>query len=1120
VEEAIQSKTKLADFNLDMRTQLLNKESANDYKDFLDYTKKNDEISETINNRLRDHGDIINELKVVALVKYEKDKIEFAKLEGRGAEANKELKKAEHYLEKLDLLERNSDREAAVLESKAAVLEKEIAKDEVALKVLMEGGLILVSENATEALGESTDKLMEIKLRLQQNQADYDDLIKKLEGCRNKINKADVTMDVLTEESRELEHNSAKLESVHRRCESLFKVYNETDIKALLNIITNTYKNDSKEADELVNKLKSLKEYEENLVEGKYICNGKQYLQVKDYLFRHYGEDVIDGQTWYRSLNAGQKRDVLKRTPFVCYGFIIKNGFEKIKSDTTLQNFNQSSYVVPVMSEGILTDMKLEVNSDMVRFATKDLTFLNDETKVEAELKNTREEIDNFEHKLSKLKDRVALIWEDYEFVLCYSQKLRHPNDNQSLSLEKVLAKLKSLNEEKTLLLEGRQKLEIRCEEKKKAVQISLDTIRELENDISILTKIKELNEKIHEKYTEFKSDKKNAKESMIQFESAKAQLSESRSDVHAKKITADALLEEKTKKDADWEKIYLPYYSESADITNASAYSVLTSDQLESKFLGLRAVIEKETADISDKNMLMNTYKASIEKSRNNIAYRGLDFDVIAKMFENNEIYACTSSELMDVKNKLKRYDLDILKFDKEIEAQSALMNRIEGSIEHGKRQIAEKYGEFEQFSCGNPTVFIEQHKTLCKRLHENIKEMEIKIKSAEAKIKEVLLIEKDLERIVKNAGLIVPENIDIFGNTNDRIPEGKDINVQDYERVQKEFESLIKLEYKKKEDFQKQKSILVEKLNKLNAFELASEVTGSIKVPETVEKARELKENIIDTNTFIMLEKDRISKGIEDMERIKDNFENRCVQTCVNIKTELDRLPSLSTITLEDEVISIIGIQIPYVKEEFYKNRMSSYINETVTGAESFKNADERLKYIRNRLTWKRLFSVIVTDMNAIRINLYKRERIKDQSRYLKYEEAVGSTGQSQGIYIQFLIAIINYISSINATSHENSSLGKVIFIDNPFGAAKDIYIWEPIFKLLKTNHVQLIVPARGATPAITGRFDVNYILGQKLVDGKQQTVVVDYQSQIKAEEIEYTTMDFEQTTLFDMQ
>ena len=125
------------------------------------------------------------------------------------------------------------------------------------------------------------------------------------------------------------------------------------------------------------------------------------------------------------------------------------------------------------------------------------------------------------------------------------------------------------------------------------------------------------------------------------------------------------------------------------------------------------------------------------------------------------------------------------------------------------------------------------------------------------------------------------------------------------------------------------------------------------------------------------------------------------------------------------------------------------------------------------------------------------------------------MGSTGQSQGIYIQFLIAVINYISNINAATHGAAVTGKVIFIDNPFRAAKDIYIWEPIFKLLATNHVQLIVPARGATPAITGRFDVNYILGQKLVDSRQQTVVVDYYSSTKVSELEYTRMDYEQAT-----
>ena len=178
--------------------------------------------------------------------------------------------------------------------------------------------------------------------------------------------------------------------------------------------------------------------------------------------------------------------------------------------------------------------------------------------------------------------------------------------------------------------------------------------------------------------------------------------------------------------------------------------------------------------------------------------------------------------------------------------------------------------------------------------------------------------------------------------------------------------------------------------------------------------------------------------------------------------------------------------------------------------------ENNRDRLKYIRAALAWKKLFSVIVTDMNAIRLTLYKRERIKEQSRHLRYEEAVGSTGQSQGIYIQFLIAIIHYIASINSAQADPGELTKVIFIDNPFGAAKDIYIWEPIFALLRTNRVQLIVPARGTTPAITGRFDVNYVLGQKLADGKQLSLVTEYVSRVDTGAVEYIPLRYEQARL----
>ena len=247
--------------------------------------------------------------------------------------------------------------------------------------------------------------------------------------------------------------------------------------------------------------------------------------------------------------------------------------------------------------------------------------------------------------------------------------------------------------------------------------------------------------------------------------------------------------------------------------------------------------------------------------------------------------------------------------------------------------------------------------------------------------------------------------------------------------------------------------------------------------------------------------------------MVRIKQNFEKQCLQRCLSIRAELERFPAFSRIFLDGKTIPMVMLKIPYIREEMYEQRMSEYIDGIVAQTDLYHTQEERVGYIRQQLSWKRLFSVIVTDMNSIRLSLYKRERVKEQSRYLKYEEAVGSTGQSQGIYIQFLIGVINYISMVYSGSGDSSKLRKVIFIDNPFGSAKDIYIWQPIFELLRTNHVQLIVPTRGATPAITGKFDVNYILGQRMIDKMQQTVVVDYSSNVDVSEMDYEKLEFEQ-------
>ena len=315
----------------------------------------------------------------------------------------------------------------------------------------------------------------------------------------------------------------------------------------------------------------------------------------------------------------------------------------------------------------------------------------------------------------------------------------------------------------------------------------------------------------------------------------------------------------------------------------------------------------------------------------------------------------------------------------------------------------------------------------------------------------------------------------------------------------------------------FGKAKAWCEETLTGLGAGSFALQMKEQIPVPQSFEEADKTIKRLEEACVMIQMGRDQIEESLRDIEKIKSSFENQCLQRCNTIRMELDKFPKLSSIMIDEKLTQIVRLKIPYVREEQQQMQISNYLGQVIENLEKYETEQEKKKYLIQELSMKRMFSAIVTDMNRISLELYKRERIKEQSRHLRYEEAVGSTGQSQGIYIQFLIAIINYIASIHSYHANEESLKKVIFIDNPFGAAKDTYIWEPIFAMLAANRVQLIVPTRGATPAIIGKFDVNYLLGQKMVGQKQQTVIVDYRSKIDVEEAEYVKMEYEQATLF---
>lgn len=1089
------------------QNELVRAEAAGDYQEYCEQSAKREEVLVAIENSLRSKQEIVGELYGLAAAKKQFHDKEMEELTAKKTALEDKCAQLFAANEKLLEEKREADIMAAVYDSNIYTYEKRLeeAKKQSA-QILSECGF-LVEQEIEEHLEFEQENLEALEAKRKADERRRDEAAGKIRGAKEQDFLAKAELELLAETMAEDEKKAARYEEIAARLRKLSGIYKESEPELLAKITYQTYRNQLKATTEFAEKIRQMTDYIENLKAGKHRFDGILYRQVEKYLCDNYGDDVIHGNDWYHGLASHIRRDIIKRIPFIEYGFIIKGDFERIKNDEKIRSFLNCSYVVPIISENIQYSTKLGVDADNIVFGMQDLTFLKEKEKISEVLGRAQEELENLEEQRKRLEDRLAVIEEDYVFVsqqaLANRENInalavrRNEREEEKKKLNAVRENAARIMEEQDAVLEKAQR-DLDAADKNRLILIeriellrrALDKKTEIDTLVSDIAALKNESGKSHQK---LRIKEEECEKSSEEKENAQREFDR-----------VEALYQ---KRQAFWSENYAPYYKADEKLPQTQ----YTQEQIDARFLGLCSVVRNSSADVNDKKLLAKSYENAMEKCKRSIAYRGFAFEEIAEACRTGVLAAREQEELLEMKRRLKILNDECEKYAEEYGARNAGINRVEGSISHAVSQLEENYGSYEPFECEDIREFLNAEEISVKTLSQEIKKLEKESGEQNKQLGGCLLMERDILRITKDAGIVLPEEMVYEGEV---FPE----DIQDYERVEKQFKTLNKNEYRKREEFLKERQKLCDTLNRLNAHDLSEEAARSIQAPQTVEEVYEIRRAIEEINRCIELERDGVTAGISDMERIKDSFENRCIQTCVNIRAELDRLPQLSKITMDDEIIPIIGLTVPYVKEEFYKERMSAYISDTVAFAESFSAMDEKMKYIRGRLAWKKLFSVIVTDMNQVRINLYKRERIRAQSRYLRYEEAVGSTGQSQGIYIQFLIAIINYIASIHSAGKEAAVTGKTIFIDNPFGAAKDIYIWEPIFKMLNTNHVQLIVPARGVTPAITGRFDVNYILGQKMAGNMQQTVVVDYASRVKGEDLEYTKLSYEQATLFD--
>lgn len=947
-------------------------------------------------------------------------------------------------------------------------------------------------DNVNERLAGLKSSIAADRMLVQQTEKElFDDkllLAELMESWRE----AGVTLDKLISTEEEHRKLSEKLDNI---C----TIYGANDIVSLQQLISERITAAILERQTYKQEISKLEKRIERLAEGRIIDISAAASRVINYIETRHGLTAMYGMDYLSALSQEQQRRLLESNPELPYGVIVKE-FDAIYDDQNIRGIDTGDTPVSVYAMELLEE-KAVYHGDNAFTICAGQEYLTDEDTVTRLIQAENDKRGELKEKLRLNEELLGVYRQDQEFVikladseiLDYAKKveeLKAKEQELGQKKDECTARIKKYNG----IIQAKQADIAAAEEEKLVVIEDLGKLQAMNEYIELL----ENNEDIRKKAA-YEMDR--LKQKLLELESQKDDGALDISDIQSKKRTIEhdiSVLK------LEWDSNYKAYYDPDKEYEELG----LSDDELRAGFKVMISEGARDAKAIDDKRVIADTLKKSMDRILVSIRKKGTDVELLRACEEKGELFVTGADEFAVCNENIDKAKKYYSELTEKIRQRESRADKLEGSIEYAVANITAAYGAYEDIQVPLSEILtnLSEGEELLQRLSKEAKECEEEYRLYMKQQGYMLELYKDVARIVK-ANDIDTKDAQLLYEDKDKLRELFEETLISYDRNKKRLD-------KAKNELIKFKGNTAMSLEAMSVFELANTIREDVVIPEQYDEARQLVDSLKEITEYIALERDRIEKSLTDMENIKENFEEQCLQRCLDVKTELDKLPKLSKIMMDGEAISIVGLSIPYVKEEFRKQRMSEYIDRVVAQADDYANDKDRMKFIRNSLTLKKLFGVIVTDMNGIKLSLYKRERIKEQSRYLKYEEAVGSTGQSQGIYIQFLVSIINYISGMYRVGNEDDRT-KTVFIDNPFGAAKDVYIWEPIFALLKANHVQLIVPARGATPAITGRFDVNYILGQQMSGGRQLTVVADYTSNIDQEEVEYKDLYYEQVS-----
>lgn len=214
-----------------------------------------------------------------------------------------------------------------------------------------------------------------------------------------------------------------------------------------------------------------------------------------------------------------------------------------------------------------------------------------------------------------------------------------------------------------------------------------------------------------------------------------------------------------------------------------------------------------------------------------------------------------------------------------------------------------------------------------------------------------------------------------------------------------------------------------------------------------------------------------------LKDVEDSRMELVGHCCQRVNRLYDSLKLLSKKSTIQIGGDKKQMIRIELPDIDpmSEQTAERINHYITEQVK--KYLSEQETSTKSYHDHLEIRRLLNCYI-GRESIPITVYKIDKTIQNSCYRSWQDALkaNSGGEQFVVLFSLIVSVMNYTRSLTGSL---SSASGVLILDNPFGPISSPHLLEPMFRIARHFHIQLICLTHLGTAAVTSFFDMVYQL-----------------------------------------